>query len=83
MLCPVEKAILRNPKAKEVTGNKLADEFSDRIWKRVRADYDATWWEQTQEAHITEELPHFTGVDLSEKLKRFFASKRQKHGNFG
>ena len=27
----------------EVTGNKLADEFSDRIWKRVRADYDATW----------------------------------------
>ena len=27
----------------EVTGNKLADEFSDRIWKRVRADYNATW----------------------------------------
>jgi CubicO group peptidase (beta-lactamase class C family) len=27
----------------EVTGNKLADEFSDRIWKRVRADYAATW----------------------------------------
>lgn len=27
----------------EVTGNKLADEFSDRIWKRVHADYDATW----------------------------------------
>jgi CubicO group peptidase (beta-lactamase class C family) len=27
----------------EVTGNKLADEFSDRIWKRVNADYDATW----------------------------------------
>lgn len=27
----------------EVTGNSLADEFSDRIWKRVRADYDATW----------------------------------------
>ena len=27
----------------EVTGHKLADEFSDRIWKRVRADYDATW----------------------------------------
>ncbi len=27
----------------EVTGNRLADEFSDRIWKRVRADYDATW----------------------------------------
>ena len=27
----------------EVTGNTLADEFSDRIWKRVRADYDATW----------------------------------------
>ncbi|MFM9151186.1 MAG: serine hydrolase domain-containing protein, partial [Candidatus Planktophila sp.] len=27
----------------KVTGHKLADEFSDRIWKRVRADYDATW----------------------------------------
>ena len=27
----------------EVTGNTLADEFSNRIWKRVRADYDATW----------------------------------------
>ena len=27
----------------EVTGNKLADEFSDRIWKLVGADYDATW----------------------------------------
>ena len=27
----------------KVTGNKLADEFSDRVWKRVRADYDATW----------------------------------------
>lgn len=27
----------------EVTGNKLANEFSDRIWKRVHADYDATW----------------------------------------
>ena len=27
----------------KVTGNRLADEFSDRIWKRVRADYDATW----------------------------------------
>ncbi|MGH1433549.1 MAG: hypothetical protein ACRBG0_03720 [Lewinella sp.] len=37
------------------------------------ADYDAAWWQQTQEAHITEELPYFTGIDLSEKLKRFFA----------
>jgi CubicO group peptidase (beta-lactamase class C family) len=27
----------------EVTGKKLADEFSDRIWKLVGADYDATW----------------------------------------
>jgi CubicO group peptidase (beta-lactamase class C family) len=27
----------------EVTGNSLADEFSERIWKRVNADYDATW----------------------------------------
>ena len=27
----------------EVTGNTLADEFSNRIWKRIRADYDATW----------------------------------------
>jgi CubicO group peptidase (beta-lactamase class C family) len=27
----------------EVTGNSLADEFSNRIWKRVRADYNATW----------------------------------------
>ena len=27
----------------EVTGNKLADEFSDRIWKLVGADYNATW----------------------------------------
>ncbi len=27
----------------EITGNTLADEFSNRIWKRVRADYDATW----------------------------------------
>ena len=27
----------------EVTGNSLADEFSERIWKRVSADYDATW----------------------------------------
>jgi CubicO group peptidase (beta-lactamase class C family) len=27
----------------KVTGHKLADEFSDRIWKRIRADYDATW----------------------------------------
>ena len=27
----------------KVTGNKLADEFSDRIWKKVGADYDATW----------------------------------------
>jgi CubicO group peptidase (beta-lactamase class C family) len=27
----------------EVTGNKLADEFSNRIWKLVGADYDATW----------------------------------------
>ena len=27
----------------EVTGNKLANEFSDRIWKLVGADYDATW----------------------------------------
>ena len=27
----------------EVTGNKLADEFSDRVWKLVGADYDATW----------------------------------------
>lgn len=37
------------------------------------ADYNAAWWQQTQEAHITEELPYFTGIDLSEKLKRFFA----------
>ena len=27
----------------EVTGKKLADEFSNRIWKLVGADYDATW----------------------------------------
>lgn len=27
----------------EVTGNSLADEFSNRIWKRVGADYNATW----------------------------------------
>ncbi len=27
----------------EVTGNSLADEFSNRIWKRVSADYNATW----------------------------------------
>ena len=27
----------------EVTGNKLANEFSDRVWKLVGADYDATW----------------------------------------
>ena len=27
----------------EVTGNKLADEFSNRIWKQVGADYNATW----------------------------------------
>jgi CubicO group peptidase (beta-lactamase class C family) len=27
----------------EVTGNSLADEFSERIWKRVGANYDATW----------------------------------------
>ena len=27
----------------KVTGNRLADEFSDRIWKKVGADYDATW----------------------------------------
>jgi len=27
----------------EVTGKFLADEFSERIWKRVRADYNATW----------------------------------------
>ena len=36
------------------------------------ADYDANWWQQTQQAHITEELPYFTGIDLREKLKRFF-----------
>ncbi len=27
----------------KVTGNRLADEFSDRIWKKVGADYNATW----------------------------------------
>ena len=27
----------------KVTGNRLADEFSDRIWKKVGAEYDATW----------------------------------------
>jgi CubicO group peptidase (beta-lactamase class C family) len=27
----------------KVTGNKLADEFSERVWKKVGADYDATW----------------------------------------
>lgn len=27
----------------KVTGNSLADEFSDRIWKKVGAEYDATW----------------------------------------
>jgi len=27
----------------KVTGNKLADEFSDRVWKKVGAEYDATW----------------------------------------
>ena len=27
----------------KVTGNKLADEFSERIWKKVGAEYDATW----------------------------------------
>jgi CubicO group peptidase (beta-lactamase class C family) len=27
----------------KVTGNKLADEFSDRVWKKVGAQYDATW----------------------------------------
>ena len=27
----------------KVTGNRLADEFSDRIWMKVGADYDATW----------------------------------------
>lgn len=27
----------------EVIGNTLADEFSNRIWKRIGADYDATW----------------------------------------
>ena len=27
----------------KVTGNRLADEFSERIWKKVGADYDATW----------------------------------------
>jgi CubicO group peptidase (beta-lactamase class C family) len=27
----------------KVTGHKLADEFSDRIWKKVGAEHDATW----------------------------------------
>lgn len=27
----------------KVTGNRLSDEFSDRIWKKVGAEYDATW----------------------------------------
>jgi CubicO group peptidase (beta-lactamase class C family) len=27
----------------EVTGNSLADEFSNRVWKRVGAEYNATW----------------------------------------
>ena len=27
----------------KVTGNRLAGEFSDRIWKKVGAEYDATW----------------------------------------
>jgi len=27
----------------KVTGDKLADEFSDRVWKKVGAESDATW----------------------------------------
>ena len=27
----------------KVTGHKLADEFSDRIWKKVGAEHEATW----------------------------------------
>ncbi|MEJ6607876.1 MAG: serine hydrolase [Candidatus Planktophila sp.] len=27
----------------KITGKKLADEFSERIWKKVGAQYDATW----------------------------------------
>jgi CubicO group peptidase (beta-lactamase class C family) len=27
----------------KITGNRLADEFSARIWKKVGAQYDATW----------------------------------------
>lgn len=27
----------------KITGNKVADEFSNRVWKVVGAEYDATW----------------------------------------
>ena len=36
-------------------------------------DYSTSWWEQCQLVGHMEELPPLIGVDLSEKLSRFFA----------
>lgn len=40
-------------------------------------DYPSSWWEQCQLVDHMEELPPLIGVDLSEKLKRFFAGHGQ------
>lgn len=37
------------------------------------SEYNTTWWEQTRSIDQAEELPLFTGIDLSDKLQRFFA----------
>lgn len=40
-------------------------------------DYSASWWDQCQLVDHMEELPPLIGVDLSEKLSRFFAGHGQ------
>lgn len=35
-------------------------------------DYDANWWKQTLPMHSIDGFPAFTGIELGEKLKRFF-----------
>ena len=40
-------------------------------------DYSAEWWEACQSVDQMDELPPIVGVDLSEKLRRFFAGHGQ------
>lgn len=66
------------PKARLVMASFQSDfQHSNHLDILRLSDYHATWWDDCQTVDHMEELPPLIGVDLSEKLKRFFAGHGQ------